>query len=640
MKTNTKQFIIAVSLTLIASCADQKKTSNISEEVKTNTESINMHTPYGEFLDQIDTQIPQWLDLMGVPGAAFALIENGAIVFKKGYGYADLKNQISITAETGFNIGSISKTLTAWGVLKLVEQGKIRLDDPIENYLTRWHLPESEFSKDSVTIRRVLGHTAGLSVHGFPGYTEKDHLPTIEQVLLGKSNTNQSVRIIQQPGMGFRYSGGGITALQLIIEEVTNLPFEVYMEKEIFNPLGMNSTSFTISDSILSNSSLAHNESGEVIPLVLFTAKAAAGAHSNLNDLSRFALASLDGKHARKPFNRNKYQSVIKPETVDLMTSLVPNSNETGLGYQVDLIKDGVMMLVGHEGNNYGWNAYFKVDRISGDGFVMLTNGGSHRNVYRHLECEWLGWKLSKNYTYNCESVLLEKLREIYKDNGVKAMLNAYTFQKENNQKNYHFTYGIENFFNQIGNNLKEQNQLLDAIEVFKFNYGEHPNSFDAFYSLGEALIEAKDIQGYIEISDQKRAQLNKRNDLSSEERAGELIYIGIQLKDIEAYEKAEDVLKETLSIRQNTAPKSWTTFNTKSLLGEVQMHLKEYKNAYTSTTTAYIQLKENVQSIPNSARKLRMQQALNRVMELLQKTENNSQLLKWRTEQSFIDSL
>jgi len=113
-----------------------------------------------DYLIELDKKIPAWLEEFIVPGAAIALIEDGEVILQKGYGYADVKKNAIVDGRTGFNIGSISKTIAAWGVMKLVEEGKIELDSPAEKYLTRWHLPESKYDVDGVTIRRLLSHTA------------------------------------------------------------------------------------------------------------------------------------------------------------------------------------------------------------------------------------------------------------------------------------------------------------------------------------------------------------------------------------------------------------------------------------------------------------------------------------------------
>ncbi|MGA9238153.1 serine hydrolase domain-containing protein, partial [Robiginitalea sp.] len=259
-----------------------------------------------QFTYELDQRIPELLHDFLVPGAAIALIENGEIILQKGYGYSNIDKGTLVTPTTGFNIGSISKTFAAWGVMKLVQEGKIDLDAPAENYLTRWHFPDSEFDADKVTLRRLLSHTAGLSLHGYPGWSPKDELPSIEESLNGKNNGPGRVEIIMEPGTKWKYSGGGFTVLQLIIEEVTGEKFEDYMQANILNPLGMTHSSFTIDDKILEASALEYNEFGEVIDFELFTAQAAAGLHTTIKDFTKFALAGL----YKKP-NNNEYQQVL-----------------------------------------------------------------------------------------------------------------------------------------------------------------------------------------------------------------------------------------------------------------------------------------------------------------------------------------
>ena len=143
-----------------AQCAQGK----CEEEVAPRVASLS------ELLDKLDAEAPGWLEQASVPGAAVAVIRNGEVVATRGYGFADVAKSIPVTPTTGFNIGSISKTIAAWGVMTLVERGELDLDAPVETYLTRWHFPESEFDEKGVTIRRLLSHTAGLSLHGYPGW--------------------------------------------------------------------------------------------------------------------------------------------------------------------------------------------------------------------------------------------------------------------------------------------------------------------------------------------------------------------------------------------------------------------------------------------------------------------------------------
>ncbi len=138
------------------------------------------------FIESADKSVPAALHKYNVPGLALALIRNGAVVWMKGYGFADVASARPITPETPFNVGSLSKTATAWGVMRLVERGKVELDEPVDAYLKGWRLPPSQFDAKQVTIRRVLSHTAGISNHDYHGWDPASPLPRIVDSLSGK----------------------------------------------------------------------------------------------------------------------------------------------------------------------------------------------------------------------------------------------------------------------------------------------------------------------------------------------------------------------------------------------------------------------------------------------------------------------
>jgi len=119
-----------------------------------------------EFAGQLDAMVLGFLDRPGIPGAAVGLIHNGEVAWTRSYGLADKENDVPVTLDTAFQVASISKPVAAWGVMRLAEQGRTDLDTPVERYLTRWHLPPSDLNHAAVTIRRLLSHTAGLSLHG------------------------------------------------------------------------------------------------------------------------------------------------------------------------------------------------------------------------------------------------------------------------------------------------------------------------------------------------------------------------------------------------------------------------------------------------------------------------------------------
>ena len=150
-----------------------------------------------------------------VPGVQIAAVKGGKLDWTRGYGLADTKTRRRVTSETVFDAGSTSKAVTAILTMKLVEQGKLSLDAPINDFLTSWKLPENDFTrKTPVTLQRLLSHTAGTNVGGFWGYLENDPLPTLTQILDGlPPAANGPVRVEAEPGKAWRYSGGGFVII-------------------------------------------------------------------------------------------------------------------------------------------------------------------------------------------------------------------------------------------------------------------------------------------------------------------------------------------------------------------------------------------------------------------------------------------
>jgi CubicO group peptidase (beta-lactamase class C family) len=114
--------------------------------------------------------VPKLLKAYAVPSAAIGIIHNGQVVYQKVFGLKSTNNSIAASLDTLFNVGSISKTATAWGIMKLDEKRLIELSNPVESYLTKWQLPPSNFNHNKVTPRTLLNHTAGLSMWGFQSF--------------------------------------------------------------------------------------------------------------------------------------------------------------------------------------------------------------------------------------------------------------------------------------------------------------------------------------------------------------------------------------------------------------------------------------------------------------------------------------
>ena len=181
-----------------------------------------------------------------VEGVSIAVIRDSKIEWAKGYGLADVEAKQSVTASTLFQAGSISKPVAAMGALALVEDGKLALDGDINRFLKGWKVPgNAHTAKAPVTLEGLLSHTAGLTVHGFPGYAAGEPVPTVPQVLDGAPPANTApVRVDLDPGTQYRYSGGGYTIAQLAMTDVTGQPFPALMQKLVLGPLGMKESTY------------------------------------------------------------------------------------------------------------------------------------------------------------------------------------------------------------------------------------------------------------------------------------------------------------------------------------------------------------------------------------------------------------
>ncbi|WP_172625665.1 serine hydrolase domain-containing protein [Chryseobacterium panacisoli] len=367
------QFLFGFSFTLfLLSCSGTK---NVVEVEKVKRDSL-----YTE-IQRIGLEAAR---NNNVPGVAIAVIQNGKIVWTQCIGFADKENRKPVTPETIFNVGSVSKMVSAWGFMQLTEKGLVNLDDPVNDYLTRWKLPASQYDISKVTLRRILSHTAGLSVHGYGGSEQGTKLLSLEESLSGKTKRNgESVRLISEPGAQWEYSGGGYTLAQLMLEERTKEKFADYMKKNVFNPLGLNHTTYEWTEEMMKNSATAYDASGKPIKNRIFTEQAAAGLQTTVLDLAHFAELSLN-------YQPNPLHKVLKPSTVQLMEkSVLPFSDEgkSGLGYRF-MYYEG-FETVGHTGENEGWSAGLFMHLPTKSSIVILCNGSNGDRVWYPVYQSW-----------------------------------------------------------------------------------------------------------------------------------------------------------------------------------------------------------------------------------------------------------
>ena len=317
------------------------------------------------------------------PGLAVALIGNGGVAWATGYGVADHATGRPVTTATRFQAASVSKPVTAWGVLRLVEQGRIGLDEPVVAHLGRWRPPPSPFQVGAITVRRLLSHTAGLSVHGYSGQTLERPLPPIEASLSGATGGSFPVELLDPPGRRWLYSGGGYSVLQLLVEELTGRPFADVMQTEVLGPLGMTASGFRWRP--IAATARPHDAGGRPIPDFAFTEQAAAGLVTTAPDLAGFVAAALPG-----PDGEPAGRGVLSPAGVRLALTAAPaTEGRWGLGWGLGLLPGGDQLAY-HEGANRGWRAGSALLPDRRMGIVVLTNSDAGSSPINAVVQQWV----------------------------------------------------------------------------------------------------------------------------------------------------------------------------------------------------------------------------------------------------------
>jgi CubicO group peptidase (beta-lactamase class C family) len=467
------------------------------------------------FEPAVDAITPGLLREFGVPGTAVALIQHGKVTWKRGYGFADAASKRPVTPETVFNVGSISKSPTAWAVMQLVETGKVDLDRPVDFYLKRWHLPPSGFDNSQVTVRRVLSHTSGISNHGFHGWDPETPLPPIEDSLSGKTGTGE-VRVVDAPGSGFHYSGANYAILQLLIEDVSGQSFPEYMKANIFRPLHMSNSQYGLPPRFQEVMATPYDGLGNALPILRYNELSAAGLTTTLHDLATFAAAGLKGR-AGEPAGRG----VLREQTIALMQSPASASRwadhdpygpnpQYGFGYTVRPAQFVGKTGVGHGGSNRGWESFFQIVPATGDGIVIMTNSSNGSAVISSVLCAWRKWAAGKSANVECPSIDIDAvLYGVYRSDGVKNAVARYHELRRDSPDKYDFAV-LQ--LNSMGYELLRKGDTPGAIEIFRLNVEEFPLDANVYDSLGEAYLKQGDrtlaIKNY-----KKSLELNPQND-------------------------------------------------------------------------------------------------------------------------------
>ncbi|WP_455169581.1 serine hydrolase domain-containing protein [Aegicerativicinus sediminis] len=300
---------------------------------------------------------------LGIPGVSIAILNDGKIEWAKGYGMADSTENRLVSTETMFLAGSISKPVAAIRAHQLAEEGKIHLDSNVNTYLTSWKLPDNDYTtNEKVTTRRILNHTAGLTVWGFPGYDKGDTIPTVPEVLDGKGNTD-SVRVYKEPGESWMYSGGGYTIMQLMITDLEGKSFPEIMQTNVLDPLGMTKSTFEnpLPENYHSIAATGYRADGKEVEgkWPIYPEMAAAGLWTTPSQLILWA------KEIQK-IQQSGEDGLLKASTVNEM--LTPGMNNHGLGPGVS------EHTYGHGGADEGFRANLVAWKEKPIAVVIMVN--------------------------------------------------------------------------------------------------------------------------------------------------------------------------------------------------------------------------------------------------------------------------
>jgi CubicO group peptidase (beta-lactamase class C family) len=330
-----------------------------------------------------------------VPGVSIAVIENGNIKWARGYGFANTQTKAKIDVNTLFQAGSISKPVAALAALKLYENKQVDLKKDVRFYLKNWQLAENKYTRtEKVTLEKLLSHTAGITVHGFPGYQQGEKIPELTDVLNGKGNT-EKIEIDTIPGSIWRYSGGGYTIMEKIVEDVSGLALDEYMARTILQPLGMNNSSYLqpISQKWQKNCSAAYDGNGSMIKGMWnnYPEQAAAGLWTTPSDLARYCIEIQNIVQGKK-------KGILSKKTVDQM--LTKYKNDWGLGPA--LMGEKNDLIFGHSGKNAGFTNDLKAQAYQGNGIIIMTNADNGAALITEIQnaiCNHYNWSFSQPTT-------------------------------------------------------------------------------------------------------------------------------------------------------------------------------------------------------------------------------------------------
>jgi CubicO group peptidase (beta-lactamase class C family) len=418
---------------------------------------------------KIDELLKSYYDAGQFNGSAF-VVEQGKIIYKKSFGYANFEWKIPNALDTKFRIGSITKSFTAILVLQLAEQEKLKLDDKITNYLPDFS-PEIG---DKITVRQLLTHNSGL-----PDYNDvPDFFRAAQSGLLSEADILKRIseyELLFEPGTKFKYSNDGYRVLGAIIEKVTGKSYERVLQENILVPLNMKNSGYINRTAILEKRALGYRKRlGVLENAQYYEASPASGMYSTVDDLYLWQQSLAEDK-------------LLSQKYKDLMWKIVPSGNAYGwLVSERALVKGGQSKLViKSEGTVFGYFAWTL--RIPEDKhlIILLTNIRGATNYLPSINEEIINILYNQPYRKSKISIA-ETLLPTIRQKGIDAALAQYRELRSKQFEAYNFA---ETELNALGYGLINIGKMKEAIEIFKFNVEIFPQSANAYDSLAETYL-------------------------------------------------------------------------------------------------------------------------------------------------------
>jgi CubicO group peptidase (beta-lactamase class C family) len=498
--------MLLVLLTLISSMAYSQTESKRSPSRQLTAQSVVLSVPMGQNQPPLEMTIQQLMDTFKVPGLSVAVIDNYQIVFAKGFGVTEPGGSKPVTTHTLFQAGSISKPVAAAGALWLVEHGKLSLDEDVNQKLKTWKVPENEFTaKEKVTLRRLVSHSAGLTVHGFPGYAAGAPVPTLVEIFNGEKPANTAaIRVDFVPGTKMRYSGGGVTIEQQLMIDVTGTPFPEFMRKTVLEKAGMTESTYEQPIPAARAALTANGTYFDGKPVAgrwhIYPEMAAAGLWTTPTDLAKFAIEIALSK-------QGKANHILSEKmTREMLTPQIKAEGGEGSVGLAFFLGPSAPDQFGHGGADEGFQANLVMFADSGQGLAIMGNSDSFFNVEPYVAeaiAKAYGWKHAEQQHSAGDLLML-----IVGSRGTQAALDMYQRIKAGSVPGFKTN---EAALNSLGYHLMREKKVDEAIKVFELNVREYPNGWNCYDSLGEAYMNAGKtelaIQNY-----EKSLQLNPEN--------------------------------------------------------------------------------------------------------------------------------